>query len=292
MFKRNKLAMLVAEFLGTGILTLVVLSVQRSQLGLAYFVAIAAGLAVVALSYAFGSVSGAHFNPALTFALWTARRVRTPSAVLYIAVQLLGAWAAYGLYRYFVNNDVQQVHQAFSGRIMVAEAIGTMVFALAWAAAAYNRFDIGRSATVAGVGLIIGIIVASAASVGLVNPAVALGARAWEVFGSNGWGNYLLGPVLGAVIGVNLYGLLFADPEAPFSFLRRRTSAASVTRVSSKAPASIDEDEDDYDDDVEDIDVSNKTKLEKVAPRSTASTVKVTKSKKSSARKVASKKKH
>ena len=45
MFKRKRLAMLVAEFLGTGILTLVVLSVQRSQLGLAYFVAIAAGLA-------------------------------------------------------------------------------------------------------------------------------------------------------------------------------------------------------------------------------------------------------
>ena len=53
MLGRKKLAMLVAEFLGTGILTLAVLSVQRSQLGLAYFVAIAAGLTVVALTYAF-----------------------------------------------------------------------------------------------------------------------------------------------------------------------------------------------------------------------------------------------
>lgn len=135
MFGRKKLAMLVAEFLGTGVLTLVVLTVQRSQLGLAYFVALAAGLTVALLMLVFGAASGAHFNPALTLALWTARRVKTLPALLYIVVQCLGAWAAYGLYRYFVHTDVQQIHQAFSGRIMVAEAVATMIFALGWAAA-------------------------------------------------------------------------------------------------------------------------------------------------------------
>lgn len=298
MLGRKKLAMIVAEFLGTGILTLVVLSVQRSQLGLAYFVAIAAGLAVVALTYAFSAVSGAHFNPALTFALWTARRVKTTAAILYIAAQLLGGWAAYGLYHYFVNTNVQAVHQAFSGRIMVAEAIGAMIFALAWASAAYNRYETSRFAAVAGVGFVIAIIVASAASVGLVNPALAVGARAWEVFGKAGWGNYLLGPVLGAVIGVNLYGLLFADPDAPFSMLRRRTSAASATRVSSVDSAAVeddelDEDDDDVEEDASDIDVdkavNKNAKLGTVAPRSA---VKVTKSRKSStAKKVTTKKK-
>ncbi|HEX8182223.1 MAG TPA: aquaporin [Candidatus Saccharimonadales bacterium] len=291
MFKRNKLAMLVAEFLGTGILTLVVLSVQRSQLGLAYFVAIAAGLAVVALTYTFSNVSGAHFNPALTFALWTARRVRTPAAAMYIVAQLLGAWAAYGLYRYFVNTDVQQVTQAFSGRIMVAEAIGTMIFAMAWAAAAYNRYDTSKFAAVAGLGFILAIIVASAASVGLANPALAVGARAWEVFGNNGWGNYFLGPILGAVIGVNLYGLLFADGVSPLAALRRRSSAAKVSSVSS-----VDKDEDlsddDEDDAAEEIDVdkaiNKNAKTGTVAPRSE---IKVTKSKKSTVKKIAAKKK-
>ncbi len=285
MFKRNKIAMPVAEFLGTGLLTLVVLSVQRSQLGLAYFVAIAAGLAVLVLSYTFRGVSGAHFNPALTVALWTARRIRTPAALAYIVAQLLGAWAAYGLYRYFVNTDVQQVHQAFSGRIMAAEAIGTMAFALAWASAVYNRFDTARAATVAGVGIIVGIIIASAASVGLINPAVAVGARAWEVFGSAGWGNYVLGPVLGAVIGVNLYGLLFVESESSsFSLLRRR-SAATARRV-----ATVDADElDDEDDDEEVAVVTKNSKTASVAPRST---VKVTKSKKSAVKKTSAKKKH
>ncbi len=213
--------MLVAEFLGTGILTLAILSVQRSQLGLAYFVAIAAGLTVVVLTMAFSNVSGGHFNPALTFALWTARRIKTVPALLFIVAQLLGGWAAYGLYKYFVNTDVQEVQQAFSGRIMVAEAIGTMIFALAWASAAYGKFQTSKFAATAGIGFVIAIVIASAASVGLANPAVAVGARAWEVFGNNGWGNYLAGPVLGAIIGVNLYGLLFANTETPFNAFRR-----------------------------------------------------------------------
>jgi aquaporin Z len=228
MLRRKRLAMLVAEFLGTGVLTLAVLSVQRSQLGLAYFVAIAAGITVVLLTYVFGGVSGAQMNPALTLGLWTARRVKTVPALTYLVAQLLGAWAAYGLYHYFVHTDVQAVNQAFSGRIMVAEAIGTMVFALGWAAAAYNRFDESRFAALAGLAFTVGIVVASAASVGLANPALALGVRAWEVFGENGWGNYVLGPVLGAVIGVNLYGLLFADSDRPFGALRGRSAAAGV----------------------------------------------------------------
>jgi glycerol uptake facilitator protein len=244
MLRRKRLAMLVAEFLGTGVLTLAVLSVQRSQLGLAYFVAIAAGLAVALLTYVFGAISGAHMNPALTLALWTARRVKTIPALTYVAVQLLGAWAAYGLYHYFVHTDVQAVTQAFSGRIMVAEAIGTMIFAMAWAAAAYNRIEEGRFAAIAGLSFALAVIVASAASVGLANPALAVGARAWEVFGENGWGNYVLGPLLGAVIGVNLYGLLFADVERPFGALRIGRAAGANVGTASTSAAVTGDDED------------------------------------------------
>jgi aquaporin Z len=277
MLRRKRLAMLVAEFLGTGVLTLAVLSVQRSQLGLAYFVAIAAGLAVILLTFVFGGVSGAQFNPALTLALWTARRVKTVPALIYIAAQLLGAWAAYGLYHYFVHTDVQAVTQAFSGRIMVAEAIGTMVLALGWAAAAYNRFEEGRFAAVAGLSFALAIILASAASVGLANPAVAVGVRAWEVFGENGWGNYVLGPVLGAVIGVNLYGLLFADPERPFSALRSgRTAGAEVAPAST----SVSESADDIDVDLA-VEKNAKAGPGKVAPRSKVTKAAKTGSKKS-----------
>lgn len=285
MLTRNKLAMLVAEFLGTGVLTLAVLSVQRSQLGLAYFVALAAGLTVALLTYVLGNASGAHMNPALTLALWTARRVRTVPALMYIVVQLLGAWAAYGLYRYFVNTDVQAVAQAFSGRIMVAEAIGTMVFAFAWAAAAYNRYETARFATIAGLAFAVAIIVASAASVGLANPALAEGVRAWEVFGENGWGNYVLGPVLGAIIGVNLYGLLFAETDRPlFGGLRgRRAAAADVATVSTSSSVANEDDTTE-----EEVKPVRKTKTVAATP---AGATKVARSKKTSTKKVPARKK-
>jgi len=239
MFGRKKIAMLVAEFLGTGVLTLVILAVQRSTIGVPYFVAIAAGLAVAALSLIFGSVSGAHFNPAITIGLWSARKVRTLPAISYIIVQLLGGWAAYGIYGYFVNNKLQQIGGHYTARVLIAEAIGMLIFALVWAAVSAQRL----AASVVGAGFTLGLIVAASASIGLLNPAVALGTRAWTVWGSLGWGTYVLGPIIGAVIGFNLYQLFFGDTETlkvvPAGATSTTTTGRSnVVRVAKPARAS------------------------------------------------------
>ena len=234
MFGRRKLAMLVAEFLGTGILTLVFLSVQRSTIGVPYFIALAAGLTAAMALFVLGSVSGAHLNPAVTLALWTARKVGTLTGALYIVVQLLGAWAAYGVYTYFVNSSFQPIGGHYTGRVLVAEAVGTMVLALGWASVAYRQWVASSQAAVVGVAYALGIIVAAAAGIGIANPAVALGSRAWEIWGSMGWGTYVLGPVLGAVIGVNLYGLLFAPAEALVEAPAAATAAPAATAKPAK----------------------------------------------------------
>lgn len=206
MFGRRKIAALVAEFLGTGFLTLLILSVQRSTIGVPFFVASAAGLTIVAMVLAFYRVSGAHFNPALTLALFTARRVTFIRMILYILVQVAGAYAAYKLYTYFVHNSLQDIGGKFSWRVFTAEAVGTGLLAFGYAAARYQRFTVGTAAAVAGVAYMLGGIAASSASVGLINPAVAFGVKAVTYA-------YILGPVVGALVGVNLYALLFAIPE-------------------------------------------------------------------------------
>ncbi len=208
MFGRYKIAALVAEFLGTGILTLLVLSVKTSNLGVPFFVALAAGLGFALLTFVFHAVSGANFNPALTIGLWTARKLSTLTAVLYVVVQLLGAWAAYGVFTYLVNNTLPVVKDTFSTRLLVTESIGTFILALGWSAAIYQGYTRAVTATVAGLAYIAGIIAVSEVTVGLLNPAVALGARSFVLT------TYVLGPVIGAVIGINLYGLLFAPREA------------------------------------------------------------------------------
>jgi len=230
MFGRQKIATLVAEFLGTGILTLLILSVQRSTIGVPFFVALAAGLTLTLMMFAIGSTSGSHLNPALTLALWTARKVSTVTAVLYIAVQLLGGWAAYYLYTYFVNSHLQAVGGHFTGRILVAEAVGAGIFAFGWAAALYQGYSRAVTASVAGLAYLIGIVAASSAAIGLLNPAVALGVRAWV------WGTYVLGPILGAIIGVNLYGMLFADNAVLAAGEAAAVTPAATTAVAAKKP--------------------------------------------------------
>jgi aquaporin Z len=207
MFGKRKSAMLVAEFLGTGVLTLLILTVQRSTIGVPFFVAATAGLVYILMTFALGGVSGGYFNPALTIGLWTARKVTTARAVVYIVAQLLGAWLAYYLYTYFVKTTLQPVGGHYTGRILVAETVGTAIFSFGYVSGLYQGFTRAVSASVAGLSLMVGTVAASSAAIGLLNPAVALGVRAWV------WGTYVLGPILGALIGVNLYALLFAEPE-------------------------------------------------------------------------------
>jgi MIP family channel proteins len=57
-------------------------------------VALAHGLALAVLASALGAVSGAHFNPAVTFAVWIIGRITPIRGVLYVLAQLVGAVAA------------------------------------------------------------------------------------------------------------------------------------------------------------------------------------------------------
>jgi len=222
---RRKVATVVAEFLGTGALTLLILSVQRSTIGVPFFVAAAAGLTIALMIFAIGNISGGFFNPALTLGFWTARKLESATAIVYIAAQFLGGWGAYYLYTYLVKSTLQPVGGHFAGRILVAEAVGTAIFSFGVAAAVYQGFSRAVTASFAGLALMIGIVAASPASIGLLNPAVALGVRAWV------WGTYVLGPVIGAIIGVNLYALLFAEPE------RAKAKVASVSAAPAVKPS-------------------------------------------------------
>ena len=222
MFGKRKIAALAAEFLGTGVLTLLILSVQRSSIGLPFFVAAAAGLTLAMMMFALVRVSGGYFNPAITIAFWTARRIPTITAVLYVAVQMLGAWAAYYLFAYFFIKDMPVVGGHFTGRILTAEAIGTGILGFGIASAVYQRLSTAATAAYGGLALMLGSVAASTASIALLNPAVALGARAWV------WGTYVVGPVIGAVIGVNLYALLFAEPEVAAATVRSAPAAVAA----------------------------------------------------------------
>src|ERR1700748_3757537 len=93
-------AKLLAEFIGTFAFVFIgagAAAVIGTGAGLAGIAAIAFahGLTLMVFSFAYGSVSGAHFNPAVTVGGWAARAISPGEAVAYIFAQLVaGACAA------------------------------------------------------------------------------------------------------------------------------------------------------------------------------------------------------
>lgn len=239
MFRKNKLAMIVSEFLGTGLLTLIVLSIKNSQLGLPYFVAGAAGLIVLLLTLALAGISGAIFNPAITIGLWTVRKIKTMQALIYVIVQMLGGAAAWLLFSYLTKVQGIPNNDSYTARLFVAEVLGTFVFAFIWASAVYQRFGLYAKALAIGGGLMAGILIASLVTGGgSLNPAVALGTKVF------GWGTTVLGPVIGAILGYNLYNLLFVETElaevAQSKSEKANTAKVNATITNSVVAADID----------------------------------------------------
>jgi aquaporin Z len=91
-----------AEFLGTAWLVFggcgsAVLAAAFPQLGIGFLgVALAFGLTVLTMVYAFGHISGGHFNPAVSFGLWAGGRFAAKEIGPYVVAQVLGAAAGAG----------------------------------------------------------------------------------------------------------------------------------------------------------------------------------------------------
>jgi aquaporin Z len=94
---------LTAEFIGTFWLVLggcgsAVLAAGVPNVGIGYAgVALAFGLTVLTGAYAFGHISGAHFNPAVTFGLFLGGRFPGKNVIPYWLSQLAGGIAAGGV---------------------------------------------------------------------------------------------------------------------------------------------------------------------------------------------------
>ena len=98
---------LAAEFIGTAFLLATVVGsgimgdrLSGGSVGLALLAnSLATGAILVVLITMLGPVSGAHFNPAVTFAFWLRGEIRSNAAVAFVAVQvtagIAGVWAAH-----------------------------------------------------------------------------------------------------------------------------------------------------------------------------------------------------
>jgi len=201
MLTRAKVNPVVAEFLGTAIWAYVALVLSETT-AVSYFIATSVAVALAMVYMAFGGVSGGHFNPAITFGMWTARKIGTVRGAVYVLAQVLGGVASWQLYQYFTNHTLATKTTHFDARVWLAELVGTMILAMGVTAVVHRTYTALESALTLGTALFVGVLVAATASSGILNPAVAIALR------SSGWA-YWIGPLLGGLLGVNLYNMLF-----------------------------------------------------------------------------------
>lgn len=90
----------LAEFIGTFWLVLggcgsALLSAAFPEVGIGLVgVSLAFGLTVLTIAYAFGHISGAHLNPAVTIGLWMGGRIEAKEILPYVVSQVLGGIVA------------------------------------------------------------------------------------------------------------------------------------------------------------------------------------------------------
>jgi len=223
---------LLAEFVGTALLVIfgagalvAALEMGRGELDYAGLgiVAISFALVIAATIYMFGTTSGAHINPAVTFSLAVVRRFPWIEVVPYVLVQLAGALVGAVLINAIFGSQASDL-SASGGTIVGAgftkvqaagaEALGTfLLLATIMALAVDRRAPAGFAGLVIGLAVACEIMVIGPISGGSVNPARTFGPYlATEIFGgSTPWSElwvYCAGPLVGGVLAVFAYDLI------------------------------------------------------------------------------------
>ena len=223
---------LVAEMLGTFGLVFAVLAALKTAAGGAqllqqnplaggieavpvYFISVplVAAFTVGLFVMTVGKFSGGHFNPGITFGMWTNRRIRTASAVAYILVQLLGAFAAFGVMRMFLPEATKIAFENTEAwKIFAAEAVGMFIFAFGVSATVSQERSALESGLMVGGSLFLGLVFTGFVSgAGFLNPAVFMSTVRESVTDLSL--GPVFGPLLGATVGVTLFNLM-NDPSA------------------------------------------------------------------------------
>jgi MIP family channel proteins len=169
-------------------------------------------LILMTLVYALGGTSGAHFNPAVTVALWSIKKISTPNAIAYVVCQAVGGVLG-ALVVLLLFNDVGEAVNygatAINGEVLqdgsaglglIAEALGTFVLMWAIMGVAVNpRGEAALAGLAIGGALGVAVMVFGPATGGGLNPARWLGPAVASGEFADAW-LYVIGPILGALV--------------------------------------------------------------------------------------------
>jgi len=219
---------LVAELAGTFILVFSVIGTAQfaSQNTTWLGVALAAGIAVLGSAYAFGHISGGHFNPAVSLGAAASGRFAWSDVLPYIGAQLVGGVLATTVLLGIRAGAGGDVFASFTGSsngfgdssplgfalpsVLLAEVVGTAIFLYIILGVTDRRAPSGFAPIAIGLTLAALHLVLIPVSNASLNPARSI---ATAVFGGAGsleqlWA-FIVAPIVGALIAGFTYGFLF-----------------------------------------------------------------------------------
>ena len=136
MKESDSLKKYVAEFIGTFVLVLFACGTAATlgcnDLAGYLSVALAFGLAIVAMAYSIGNISGCHINPAVSLAMFISKKMSLEDG--YVIAQFLGATAGAGVLAYLIGRKsrlgINTIANVGWAKSFVVEVILTFVFVL------------------------------------------------------------------------------------------------------------------------------------------------------------------
>jgi aquaporin Z len=196
----------LTELIGTFFL---VLTVGCAVIGGAGALApLAIGAALMVMVYAGGHISGGHYNPAVTLAVWLRGRCDTKDVVPYWVAQVggaaLAALAVQFLYHKETPGELKSIPAA-----LLAEFLFTFALCYVVLNVATSKVNAGNSFFGLAIGMTVmtGAFAVGGISGGAFNPAVAVGI---SVMGLSAWGNiwiFLVANFAGAAAAVGVFKL-------------------------------------------------------------------------------------
>jgi aquaporin Z len=194
----------LAEAMGTFILVFIgsmsVLATQLTDGPLMAVVPFGFGLGLLAAIYAVGHVSGGHFNPAVTLAMWLDKRTSLSDLIGYWIGQFIGAIIASAVVMAAVNREAvaETVNRhGASGAGLVMEFVLTLIFLLVILASTR------RAPAVAGMVIPLTLVAVHLAGIPFsgasVNPARSFGPSLIAGDFAGFW-VYIVGPLAGAAV--------------------------------------------------------------------------------------------
>lgn len=193
------------------------------------------GLIITVMIYAFGHISGAHFNPAVTLAFVLARHFPVRRLIGYWIAQLLGALLAAACLRLLLGDvaSLGTTLPAGSGGVWQSfgfETLLTFFLMIVIMAMATDTRAVGQAAALA-IGATVGLEALFAGPIcgASMNPARSLGPALVSWTWTAQW-IYIIGPMIGAVAGAYVYRWLreASQQQAPSQHSEKMTDDQGV----------------------------------------------------------------